>query len=84
MCDTMNISKFNKANPDSERMTITEKEAFTLPKSVRSIRVISGTAWVSVGREDIIVRPAETLFLNRSGVVVTALGQKRLEFDMIA
>jgi hypothetical protein len=76
----MNI--FHKA--EAERMTISEKDAFTLPKRVRSIRVISGTAWVSVGREDVIVRPAETLYLNKPGVVITALGQKRLEFEMIA
>jgi hypothetical protein len=78
----MNI--FNKTHNDAERMTISEKDAITLPKGVRFIRVISGTAWVSVGREDVIVRPAETLFLSKPGVVVTALGQKRLEIDMIA
>ena len=75
---------FNKVHADAERLTITEKDAFTLPKGVRFIRVISGTAWVSVGREDVIVRPAETLYLAKPGVVVTALGQKRLEFEMIA
>lgn len=78
----MNI--FQKTHADAERMSISEKDAFTLPKQVRSIRVLSGTAWVSVGREDIIVRPAETLYLTKPGVVITALGQKRLEFEMIA
>ncbi len=80
----MNIGIFSKAHSDSERMTISEKDAITLPKRARFIRVISGTAWVSVGREDVIVRPAETLFLNKPGVVITALGQKRLEFELIA
>lgn len=80
----MGISIFNKAQSSSERMTLTEQDAFTLPQKVRLIRVISGTAWVSVGREDVIVRPAETLYLNKPGVVITALGQRRLEFDMIA
>jgi hypothetical protein len=78
----MNI--FNRSQADAERMTISEKDAITLPKQVRFIRVLSGTAWVSVGREDVIVRPAETLYLAKPGVVVTALGQKRLEFEMIA
>jgi hypothetical protein len=80
----MSISIFNKAQPESERMTISEKDAITLPKRARFIRVLSGTAWVSVGREDMIVRPAETLFINKPGVVITALGQKRLEFELIA
>jgi hypothetical protein len=80
----MDVSIFNKAQSSSERMTLTEQDAFTLPQKVRFIRVISGTAWVSVGREDVIVRPAETLYLNRPGVVITALGKRRLEFDMIA
>lgn len=80
----MGISIFSKAQSSSERMTLTEQDAFTLPQKVRLIRVISGTAWVSVGREDVIVRPAETLYLNKPGVVITALGQRRLEFDMIA
>ena len=78
----MNI--FNRSHAEAERMTISEKDAMTLPKGVRFIRVLSGTAWVSVGREDVIVRPAETLYLAKPGVVVTALGQKRLEFEMIA
>jgi hypothetical protein len=78
------MSIFNRMPPSNERMTISDKDAFTLPKQVRYIRVLSGTAWVSVGREDVIVRPAETLYLTKPGVVITALGQKRLEFEMIA
>jgi hypothetical protein len=71
---------------NSQRMALTERTAYTLPSHVRGIRVISGKAWVTLGREDVIVGTQETFYLrpNQHGTVVTALGRDRLEFDLIA
>ena len=74
------------AEREKERMSLSDREVFTLPRQVRFVRVLSGTAWVSIGREDVVIRPQETLYLThqKPGVVVTALGKQRLEFEMIA
>ncbi|MAS37977.1 MAG: hypothetical protein CL610_28540 [Anaerolineaceae bacterium] len=67
-------------------MSLSDRDVFTLPKGVRQIRVNTGMAWVSLGQQDVIVRPQEALYLHqdRNGVVVTALGNQRLEFDMVS
>ena len=74
------------AEREKERMSLSDREAFTLPKQVRFFRVLSGTAWVSIGRDDVVIRPQESLYLTQRqpGAVVTALGKQRLEFEMIA
>ena len=74
------------AEREKERMSLSDREAFTLPRQVRFVRVLSGTAWVSIGREDVVIRPQETLYLTQRqpGAIVTALGKQRLEFEMIA
>ena len=71
---------------EKERMSLSDREVFTLPRQVRFVRVLSGTAWVSIGREDVVIRPQETLYLTQRqpGAIVTALGKQRLEFEMIA
>lgn len=70
---------------DNQRVSLDSRTAFTLPPSVRGIRVITGKAWVALDREDVIVGTQETLYLHpdRHGTVITALGQKRLEFEII-
>ncbi len=72
-------------NEDSQRVSLDSRTALTLPPSVRGIRVITGKAWVSLDREDVVVGTQEILYLHpdRHGTVVTALGQKRLEFEII-
>ncbi|HLV36545.1 MAG TPA: hypothetical protein VKY59_15580 [Spirillospora sp.] len=67
-------------------MMLNERTAYTLPSHVRGIRVISGKAWVTLGREDVVVGTQETFYLrpNRHGTVITALGRGHLEFDLIA
>ena len=74
------------AEREKERMSLSDREVFTLPRQVRFVRVLSGTAWVSIGRDDVVIRPQESLYLTQRqpGAVVTALGKQRLEFEMIA
>ncbi|MBZ0301034.1 MAG: hypothetical protein K8J31_14900 [Anaerolineae bacterium] len=69
-----------------QRVTLDDRMAWMLPKDVRGIRVVSGQAWVSLGLEDMVVNTKETLYIHpdRRGAVITALGHKRLEFELIA
>jgi hypothetical protein len=68
-----------------QRVSLTDRMVWTLPKEVRGIRVVAGQAWVSLGRENVVIRSQQTLYLHpdRRGAVITALGGKRLEFEMI-
>ncbi|NUO81763.1 hypothetical protein HUU05_16965, partial [candidate division KSB1 bacterium] len=48
-------------SPPSRKIKLTTVDAYSLPQTVRAIRVISGGAWVSYKCEDSIVRPGETM-----------------------
>ncbi len=69
---------------DCQRLTITEQEAYTLPRSTRRIRVLQGGAWVSHLREDMVICAGETLTLlpDREGVVITAVGRQPVELEI--
>jgi hypothetical protein len=80
----MNIARAFSQPYEKARISLSDKDAYTLPKRARQLKVISGTAWVSVGLQDVIVRPQETLRLQkeRFGITVTALGKQRVEFEI--
>ena len=66
------------------RVTIRESDAYTVPNGTRRLRVVSGSAWVSHLREDLIVHSGQVLHLmpDREGVVVTAIGRQPLELEI--
>lgn len=66
------------------RVTIHESDAFTVPDGTRRLRVVSGSAWVSHLREDIIVHTGQVLHLmpDHEAVVVTAVGHQPLELEI--
>jgi hypothetical protein len=67
-----------------QRVTVSEAEAYTLPRGVRMMRVMRGGAWVSHRREDMIVYREQSLHLasDHDGVVVTALGHEPVEIEL--
>ena len=81
----VNLNRYGSKASDRVRVSLSEKDALTLPPRTRQIRVISGQAWISLGHEDVVIGPQETLYLHqkRPGAVVTSLGKQRLEFDLI-
>jgi hypothetical protein len=69
----------------SQRVTIRETDAYTVPDGARRLRVANGGAWVSHLREDFILNAGQTLHLHpddREGVVVTAVGHQPLELEI--
>ena len=71
--------------PNVRQVTIQETDAYTLPRDTQRIRVVKGCAWVSVANEDLFVAKGETLQLraDRTGVVVTAIGRKPLNLELL-
>jgi hypothetical protein len=69
----------------SQRVTIRETDAYTVPSGARRLRVAYGGAWVSHLREDIVLNVGQILHLNpndRDIVVVTAVGHQPLELEI--
>jgi hypothetical protein len=71
-------------NEDARRVTVREADAYTLPADVHHIRVLTGGAWVSHLREDIILYPGQSMQLHpeRDAVVVTAIGCEPVMLEM--
>lgn len=69
--------------PAPERLTITEKQSYTLPRDVTSIRVLSGTAWVSHLGDNILLYRGQTMrFKPEHLVVVTSAGFKSVTLEL--
>ena len=70
----------------SLRLTLIRGEALRLPRRAARLRVLEGTAWVSLEGEDILLHCCESLpLLRRRGheavVSATGEGELRLELD---
>ena len=74
----------SKTKTTSLRMSLAQDRAYMLPPDVHQIEVLSGGAWVSLGPDDVVVRHHEAIQLHpkRQRVMVTPLGEERLEFVM--
>jgi len=69
----------------SQRVTIRETDAYTVPSAAHKLRVADGGAWISHLREDIVLNAGQVLHLNpreRDLVVVTAVGHQPLELEI--
>ena len=69
----------------SLRLTLFRGEALRLPKGARRLRVLAGTAWVSLEGEDLVLSRCESLPLaGRSGqeAVVSAAGEGSLSLEL--
>ena len=65
-------------------LTVSEANAYTLPRATRRIRVIQGGAWVSHRRQDLVVEAGQTLHLlpDHEGAVVTSIGRFPVEIEI--
>jgi hypothetical protein len=60
-------------------------EALHLPASTRSIRIVSGCAWISTDKQDYILYAGDEFPVKHSpaGIVISALGERSLVFQAI-
>lgn len=69
----------------SLRLALVRGEVLRLPPSAARLRVLSGTAWISLEGEDILLRDCESLPLHgRRGheAVVSSMGEGELFFEL--
>jgi len=67
------------------RLTLLSGDALSLPDSARNLCIDSGTAWVSVDGEDILLEGGECFGLPRKakhGAVISATAKQALSFEL--
>jgi hypothetical protein len=70
--------------PAPERVTVNEKQSYTLPREVTSIRVLSGTAWISHLGDNILLYRGQTMqFKPEHLVVITSAGFRPVQLELI-
>lgn len=59
------------------RLTLQKDEVMKLPKGYREVQVLSGTAWISIEKKDIILKSGEkvTLPSSKELAVISALSK---------
>lgn len=69
--------------PAPERLIVGEKQSYTLPREVTSIRVLSGTAWVSYLGDNILLYRGQTMnFKPEHMVVITPAGFRAVQLEL--
>ena len=71
--------------PLTERLFIAENQHYTLPRTITSIRVLSGKAWVSHLGKDTVLDRGDTMEIEpgRDIAIVSALGSKPVELELM-
>src|SRR5690606_35256741 len=65
-------------------VSLTSKNSYMLPAYIRQIRVVSGTAWVSYGTQDLVLSWGQrTTFLTDHTVVLTSLSNRPVVVELI-
>ncbi len=66
------------------RLVLLRAEALSVPKRLRRLRVLTGTAWISMDGRDMIVPEGQTVELpcSRKAAVVSAVGCPAVVFEM--
>jgi|SRR5690606_32876581 hypothetical protein len=72
------------AAPLTERLTVKANEHYTISSPITSIRVLSGSAWISYLGKDIVLKRDETLEIetSRDIAVITSLSHKPVELEL--
>jgi hypothetical protein len=69
----------------SLRLALVRGQALKAPRAASTLSVLSGTAWVSFGGEDLLLCRGESLRLEprrRDPVIVSAVGEEGLFFEL--
>jgi hypothetical protein len=77
-------SKPNKAVVPC-RFTLKTGEVFRIPSTCQEVRVLSGSAWITVACQDIILTTGEKALLpsNQGLAILSALGKHSLTIEIL-
>jgi len=66
-----------------QQLTFVRGQTHRLPKTMRSIRVVAGCAWVTFNGEDLILIPGDSAtFSGKDYPVLTAMGRNPLVIEV--
>ena len=66
------------------RFTIQKNQVFRFPSECRELRVLSGIAWITVAREDIILTVGNTAILTANkAAIISPLGDSSLILEVL-
>jgi hypothetical protein len=70
--------------PIIEYLTVGENQVYTLPHDITSIRIVSGSAWVSHQAKDVVLYRGQTMDIEQSRdiAVVTSTGRRPVELEL--
>lgn len=71
------------AAPVIEHISLNGDQHLTLSRKVNFVRVLAGSAWISYKGQDIVLAQNEMLELGRDIAIVSSLGHKPLEMEVI-
>ncbi|MBN1877486.1 MAG: hypothetical protein JXA33_24905 [Anaerolineae bacterium] len=65
------------------RLVLYRNETYHPPRVYRTVQVLSGIAWMTVAREDIILRQGEKAsFVSSKDILISALGDTPLILEI--
>jgi len=76
-------SKEEAAQNPLLRLMLYAKEVYRLPQTYHAIRVLSGTAWLTINDQDIFLGRDEQVMVpaTKAGAIISALGHTPLIFE---
>lgn len=74
-----------KHNSQLTAIKLENNQVFKLPQAYREVQVLSGTAWITVDQQDIILRCGEKTAIPSSNnfAVISALTKNPLIFEVL-
>jgi hypothetical protein len=73
---------FVEKEPVPLRIVLVQGEALSVPRSLHTVRVLSGKAWITVNGRDVVLCAGERTDLGRSRNVISAVGNQALLFQL--
>jgi len=72
-------------NSQFATIKIENNQVFKLPKAYREVQVLSGTAWITVERKDIVLRSGEKVYLpsSKNFALISALTKVPLMLEIL-
>lgn len=80
-----NLLKGNLKPLTPAHFTLEQGEVFRMPTGYQELYVLSGTAWISVNGQDIILLSGDKVSLetNKGSALISALGESSLSLEVL-
>ncbi|WP_414546096.1 hypothetical protein [Nostoc sp. CCY0012] len=65
-------------------LTLKDNQSFRIPQFIDEVQVLSGCAWITVARQDIILTNQQMASIphSRDGAIISSISQEPLVFEL--